>query len=115
MPTTDWPDPDDEAEEEAAEDYDASVEDDGGEDSIEDPPPDLEHVDSRRRAEAARFERESEAELAAGMLRANGIAAEIAPLIIPGLGHQLSLWVPRDQESLARQLLKEAEEGDFRE
>ncbi|MGH9535266.1 MAG: hypothetical protein ACRD2E_10430 [Terriglobales bacterium] len=77
--------------------------------------PRLLHVDLRHRAEVAHFQRADEAEFAAGMLRANGIPAEVQAMMIPGLTADLALWVPRDHEELARRLLREAEEGDFAE
>lgn len=106
MPASDWPegdvlDPDDE--------------DDEAFEIRQQHPISLRHVDTRERVEAAHFEREAEAELAAGMLRANGIAAEVGAPMIPGLNYSLTLWVRKSQEALARQLLQEAEEGDFRE
>ncbi|MGH9490875.1 MAG: hypothetical protein ACRD2F_01625 [Terriglobales bacterium] len=73
----------------------------------------LRSVDMRHRAEVGHFQRSDEAEFAAGMLRANGIPAEVQAMMIPGLTADLALWVPQDQEELARRLLREAEEGDF--
>lgn len=73
----------------------------------------LRHVDMRHRAEVGHFQRSDEAEFAAGMLRANGIPAEVQAMMIPGLTADLALWVPQDKEELARRLLREAEEGDF--
>lgn len=75
--------------------------------------PRLRHVDMSHRAEVGHFQRSDEAEFAAGMLRANGIPAEVQAMMIPGLTADLALWVPQDQEELARRLLREAEEGDF--
>lgn len=75
--------------------------------------PRLRAVDMRHRAEVGHFQRADEAEFAAGMLRANGIPAEVQSMMIPGLTADLALWVPKDQEELARRLLREAEEGDF--
>ncbi|HZT72445.1 MAG TPA: hypothetical protein VE996_02215 [Terriglobales bacterium] len=104
MPT-DWPEnqpePENEEEEQVIE--------------IRQRPASLDFVDSRERVEIAHYEREAEAELAAGMLRANGIAAEVGTPIIPGLNYSLTLWVRKGQEALARQLLQQAEEGDFRD
>lgn len=101
MPTTDWPEGDDELDEESNE--------------LEPENASLQHVDTRERVDVAHYERETEADLAAGMLRSNGIAAEVATMMIPGLNYSLTLWVRRSQEALARQLLHEAEQGDFRD
>ncbi len=75
-------------------------------------PDELMHVSQRDRVEIASFEREVEAEMAAGMLRANGIAAETGTPIIPGLAAELSLWVRKSDAELARQLLEQASEGE---
>ncbi|MGH9466617.1 MAG: hypothetical protein ACRD1Y_04625 [Terriglobales bacterium] len=55
------------------------------------------------------FDEEAEAELAAGFLRAQGIAAEVGPMIIPGLQSGMALWVHRDAAGEARRLLDEAD------
>ncbi len=75
-------------------------------------PDELMHVSPHDRVEIASFEREVEAEMAAGMLRANGIAAETGTPIIPGLAAELSLWVRKADAELARQLLEEAEDDN---
>ncbi len=105
-------DPDD-GRDDGGEHPDGAPESSAGPEGEEDPR--LLHVDLRNRAEAARFQRSDEAEFAAGMLRANGIPAEVQAMMIPGLTADLALWVPKEQEELARRLLREAEEGDFAE
>jgi len=55
------------------------------------------------------FEDASEAELAAGYLRANGIAAEVGKMMIPGLQYEIALWVRRPDAADARRLLDEAD------
>ena len=55
------------------------------------------------------FEDEAEAELAAGYLRSNGIAAEVGKMMIPGLPYELQLWVRRRDAAEARRLLDEAD------
>ncbi len=75
-------------------------------------PEELLHVSANERVEIANYEREVEAEMAAGMLRANGIAAETGTPIIPGLAAELSLWVRKSDAALARQLLEQAAEND---
>lgn len=61
------------------------------------------------REQVRQFEDEAEAELAAGFLRAQGIAAEVGKLMMPGLPADLSLWVHRNDAADARQLLDEAD------
>lgn len=55
------------------------------------------------------FEAEMEADLAAGYLRANGIAAEVGTMMIPGLQYGIALWVRRGDAAEARRLLDEAD------
>lgn len=55
------------------------------------------------------FEDVPEAELAAGYLRANGIAAEVGKMMIPGLQYEIALWVRREDAEQARQLLDAAD------
>lgn len=74
-----------------------------------DVPEEMTRVAAGERVEIASFEREVDAELAAGMLRANGIAAETGKPVIPGLAAELSLWVRKPDATLAKQLLDSAE------
>lgn len=55
------------------------------------------------------FEYEPEAELAAGYLRANGIATEVGNLMIPGLPYDIQLWVHKRDAAEARRLLDAAD------
>jgi hypothetical protein len=55
------------------------------------------------------FEDTAEAELAAGFLRAQGIAAEVGKMMIPGLQYEIALWVHRSDAEPARQLLDQAD------
>lgn len=79
----------------------------------EDSPEDLEltFVPPEQREAVRNFDEEAEAELAAGFLRAQGIAAEVGTMIIPGLPSNLSLWVYKDAADEARRLLDEADAG----
>ena len=89
----------------------------GGEDREIEPPqadfvdndPSLLHVDPANRAEVERFERLDEAELACGMLRANGIACELSPPALPGLPSDILLWVNNEDAELAWALLADAD------
>lgn len=74
-------------------------------------PEDLEltFVPPEQREAVRNFDEEAEAELAAGFLRAQGIAAEIGTMIIPGLPTNLSLWVYKESAAEARRLLDEAD------
>jgi hypothetical protein len=65
----------------------------------------LEHVPVEDRVEVASFERESEGRLAAGLLRANGIACQLDAPTVPGLTWQQSLWVGSADAPAARDLL----------
>ena len=56
------------------------------------------------------FEDEATAELAAGFLRANGIAAEVGSMMIPGLQYGIAVWVKHDDAAEARMLLEQAEQ-----
>lgn len=79
--------------------------------NYEDTPEDLEltFVPPEQREAVRNFDEEAEAELAAGFLRAQGIAAEIGAMMIPGLQSGLALWVYKDAADEARQLLDEAD------
>jgi hypothetical protein len=71
----------------------------------------LQTVDPEHRVEVAHFEIDhgDEAELACGMLRANGIACALSNPLLPGLPAEQSLWVNSQDGERARQLLAEAE------
>ncbi len=56
------------------------------------------------------FDDEATAEIAAGYLRANGIAAEVGTMMIPGLQYGLAVWVRKDDATAARDLLQQAED-----
>jgi hypothetical protein len=56
------------------------------------------------------FEDEATAELAAGYLRANGIAAEVGSMMIPGLQYDIAVWVKKGDAAEARALLQQAED-----
>jgi hypothetical protein len=69
----------------------------------------LRFVDAENRIELERFGRLDEAELACGLLRANGIACELSPPPLPGLPVDIILWVNRSDAELAWALLADAE------
>lgn len=66
-------------------------------------------VDAENRIGLERFERLDEAELACGLLRANGIACELSPPPLPGLPADIILWVNRRDAELVWALLADAE------
>jgi Putative prokaryotic signal transducing protein len=70
-------------------------------------------VDPEHRVEIAHFELDQgdQAELACGMLRANGIACELSNPLLPGLPNERALWVNADDAEQARALLAAAEAG----
>jgi len=72
--------------------------------------PELIHVDPDRRVELTRFETErgDEAEIACGLLRANGIACELSSTALPGLPADLIVWVNSEDARPARALLEDA-------
>ncbi|MGH9475511.1 MAG: hypothetical protein ACRD1C_04185 [Terriglobales bacterium] len=76
-----------------------------------DSPEDLEltFVPPGEREAVRNFDEEAEAELAAGFLRAQGIAAEVGAMMIPGLQSGLALWVYKDAAQEARTLLDEVD------
>jgi hypothetical protein len=80
---------------------------DSGETFVDDDPP-LQYVDPNNRVELDRFERWADAELACGLLRANGIACELSPTI-PELPVETILWVNNADAELAWALLADAE------
>jgi len=69
----------------------------------------LRYVPPEERETVRNFEGEMEADLAAGYLRANGIAAEVGTMMIPGLQYGIALWVRRGDADEARRLLDEAD------
>jgi len=73
----------------------------------------LTHVDPDRRVELTRFdtERGDEAELACGLLRANGIACELSSTALPGLPADLIVWVNPEDARPAWALLEDAQRG----
>jgi hypothetical protein len=71
--------------------------------------PRLLHVDPENRHEVQRFVRLDEAELACGMLRANGIACELSPPVLPGVPGEIILWVNNEDAELAWALLADAD------
>ena len=71
--------------------------------------PVLRYIDPENRIELDRFERWDEAELACGLLRANGIACEQSSMVLPGLPAEVILWVHREDAELAWALLADAE------
>jgi hypothetical protein len=75
----------------------------------------LRYVDLNNRYELDRFERWDEAELACGLLRANGIACELSPMPLPGLPADIILWVNNEDAKLAWALLADAEREASRE
>jgi hypothetical protein len=74
----------------------------------------LTYVDPDRRVELTRFdtERGDEAELACGLLRANGIPCELSSTALPGLPADLVVWVNAQDAALAAALLKNVEQED---
>jgi hypothetical protein len=75
--------------------------------------PELIHVDPDRRVELTRFdaERGDEAELACGLLRANGIACELSSTALPGLPADLIVWVNPQDAGPAWALLDDVQRG----
>ncbi len=73
----------------------------------------LQAVDPEHRMEVAHFEIDhgDEAELACGMLRANGIACALSNPLLPGLPAEQGLWVNSADAGLALKLLADAEGG----
>src|SRR5207253_1988343 len=78
---------------------------------LPDDDPALRTIDPERRVEVAHFEIDhgEEAELACGLLRANGIACELSNPLLPGLPAEESLWVNSADAERALGLLAEAE------
>jgi hypothetical protein len=70
-------------------------------------------IDPEHRAEIAHFDlvQGEQAELACGMLRANGIACELSNPLLPGLPNERALWVNAADAEQARALLAAAESG----
>ena len=75
--------------------------------------PALMAIDPERRVEIAHFDlvQGDQAELACGMLRANGIACELSNPLLPGLPNERALWVNASDAQQARVLLAAAESG----
>ena len=71
--------------------------------------PTLRYVDMNNRVEVGRFERLDQAELACGLLRANGIACELSNMVMPGLPGEIILWTDTQDAELAWALLADAE------
>ena len=69
----------------------------------------LAFVPPELREQVRSFEDAADAELAAGYLRANGIAAELGKMMIPGLTAELPLWVRREDAEAALRLLDQAD------
>src|SRR5215813_3869936 len=78
---------------------------------VEDPA--LLAVDPEHRIEIAHFDlvQGEQAELACGMLRANGIACELSNPLLPGLPNERALWVNSSDVPQALALLVVAESG----
>ena len=74
----------------------------------------LQSVDPEHRVEVAHFEVDhgEEAELACGMLRANGVPCELSAPLLPGLPAEQSLWVNAGDAEKALKLLADAERSD---
>ena len=70
-------------------------------------------VDPEHRVEIAHFDlgQGEQAELACGMLRANGMACELSNPLLPGLPNERALWVNASDAQQARTLLAAAESG----
>jgi hypothetical protein len=88
---------------------DLQVEEEPARTQFIDDDPALRYVDMLNRTELDRFERLDQAELACGMLRANGIACELSSMLIPGLPAEVILWVHTYDAELAWALLADAE------
>jgi hypothetical protein len=73
--------------------------------------PALTHVGPDHRVELTRFETErgDEADLACGLLRANGIACELSSTALPGLPADLIIWVNAQDARPAWALLEDAQ------
>ena len=77
----------------------------------------LNEVDPDRRVELTRFETErgDEAEIACGLLRANGIRCELGSTALPGLPADMIIWVNSEDAKQAQQLLADAQRSAPRE
>jgi len=71
----------------------------------------LSAVDPEHRVEIAHFELDQgeQAELACGMLRANGIPCQLSNPLLPGLPNERALWVNAADAKQAAALLADAE------
>jgi molecular chaperone GrpE len=74
----------------------------------------LRHVDPEERFELDRFEHQYEAELACGLLHANGIPCELSSEVLPGLPGKIILWTRAKDADLAWALLSDAERESSR-
>ncbi len=77
--------------------------------SVQEPDLDLTWVPPGQREAVRNFDEQTEAEIAGGFLRAQGIPAELSSEMIPGLAYNIALWVPREYLDIARRLLDEAD------
>ncbi len=73
--------------------------------------PALRAIDPEHRVEVAQFEtgHGDEAEIACGLLRANGIACELSNPVLPGLPAEQKLWVNSADAPVALALLAQDE------
>jgi hypothetical protein len=74
----------------------------------------LRHVDPEERFELDRFEHQHEAEIACGLLHANGIPCELSSELLPGLPGEIILWTRTKDADLAWALLADAERESSR-
>lgn len=65
----------------------------------------LYYVPTENRFELTRFERESDAEIACGLLRANGIPCELTDMVAPIMPGVTILWVRKPDAKIAWDLL----------
>ena len=71
--------------------------------------PTLYYVPTEKRFELTRFEREPDAEIACGLLRANGIPCELTDMVAPIMPGETILWVPKRDAKIALDLLNNSE------
>lgn len=69
----------------------------------------LRFVDPEDRVELTRFERDADAEIACGLLRANGIPCETTDLVAPIMPGETILWVPKRDLKTAWKLINGSE------
>lgn len=82
---------------------------DAEEPELQEPDLALTWVPPDQREAVRNFDEQTEAEIACGFLRSQGIPAELSSEMIPGLAYNIALWVPREYLDLARRLLDEAD------